>query len=102
MPTDPIGVMAGELVQDDPELRSAVKNLAMKAVERAQFIMDHGTPNLQLSVIKVLMPAVARELAKKEERDDLAVMRAEMKLMMEEMRSGVSTEVGNASSGATG
>lgn len=102
MASDPVSQMAVELVHDDPELRAAVKSLAMRAVEEAQFIMDRGTPNLKLSVIKVLMPAVARELAKKEERDDLAVLRAEMQEMMKEMRSGVQTEVGDATPGATG
>jgi hypothetical protein len=96
---DPISAMAGELIHDDPELRAAVKNLAMRAVQEAQIIMDRGTPNLKLSVIKVLMPAVARELAKKEERDDLAILRAQMTEMFKEIRDGVPGEDGDAASG---
>lgn len=97
MPTDPLANMSASLVHDDPELRAAVKSLAMEAVTQARYIMERGTPNLKLAVIKVLMPAVARELAKKEDRDDLTQLRAEMSQMFAEMRGddGVHEAIGS-------
>ncbi len=78
----PVKVIA-ELVsdQDDP-LVAAARQLANRSIEIALWHLEHGSPQLQLQVIKSIMPAIGRGLGQRSEAEELAGMRNTLEELM--------------------
>lgn len=74
-------------IQQDAILAEAARSLANRAITLAAEILENGSPNAQLNVIKALMPAVGRGLMQKHESDEMAEMRAQLEAMQQEMMS---------------
>ncbi len=67
--------------QDDP-LVAAARQLANRSIEIAMWHLDHGSPQMQLSVIKTIMPAIGRGLGQRSEAEELAGMRSQLEELM--------------------
>lgn len=87
--SDPITAMAVEIAKNDAEIEQQVRRLAKSALDHAQYILNYGTPALKMQVIKSVLPAMTKELAREQENDIIAEMRNEMAAMFDEMRGGV-------------
>lgn len=84
--SDPVAAMAVEIAKNDAEIEHKVRLLALDALHHAQYILDYGTPALKMQVIRSVLPAMTKELAREQEDEAITKMRAEMIEMFKEMR----------------
>jgi len=66
---DQVAVAVGKAIEDDDELTQAARLLADKALARAMYFLNYGSPIMQMQIIRALMPAVGRALATKADED---------------------------------
>lgn len=78
---------------DDQEVRAKVKELALKALDEVEDILDHGTPAVKTTVLRSFVPALVREMNKKKEDDEIQELKAQMAELIKEMRSGQEVEI---------
>ncbi len=67
--------------EDDP-LVAAARQLANRSIERGLWMLEHGSVQLQLQVIKSIMPAIGRGLGQRSEAEELATMRGQLEELM--------------------
>jgi hypothetical protein len=79
--SDPISI-AGRAVKEavgqDAELAAKARALADKCIDIANHYLDNGAPQVQLQVIKSIMPAIGRGMSEKGEDESIAQLRAEL------------------------
>jgi hypothetical protein len=78
----PINRAITAAVSQDSELAEEARALARKAIETANYYLDHGSPKVQLDVIKSIMPAIGRGMTEKGESDELAELRVQLAALM--------------------
>lgn len=79
---------AAALTAIDPEIQGRMKSLVHLAIDQAEYIMHHGAPPLQMQLVKALMPAMVKEMARQKEGDGQEELRREMAAVMAEVRGG--------------
>jgi hypothetical protein len=74
-------------VVDDPDVRGAVKSLALEALGEARRLLRVGTPPVRARVMATVLPILVKSIgpASDTSNDDL---RSEMEAMFAEMRAG--------------
>lgn len=82
---DPLKVMV-ETVADDEDIRERVKELCFKALDEAEYLMDHGNHTVRLQIMRSLMPGLVKSVGKKTESDELQALRETVNALMVEMR----------------
>lgn len=84
---DPINELVKQL-KDDEEVRAQTKGLAIMALQEARRIMRIGVPQEKLSLIRGMLPVLARNLSAEKDAEDesLQEMRREMANLMNEIR----------------
>lgn len=55
--------------EDDPEVRAAMKQLAMTALGEAQSLLTNAIPSVKMQLIKSLLPTLSRSLQVREGED---------------------------------
>lgn len=68
----------GQAVSEDTELAAKARALADKAINVANHYLDHGSPSVQLQVIKAIMPAIGRGMSEKGEDETIAELRQQL------------------------
>jgi hypothetical protein len=79
--SDPISIAGRavkEVVGQDAELAAKARALADKCIDIANHYLDNGAPQVQLQVIKSIMPAIGRGMSEKGEDESIAQLRAEL------------------------
>lgn len=79
--------------QDDEIVRKAVRMLAMKVLDRADYLLEEGSPATRITVIRAIMPALVKTLEKKQDDDELAELRKVLNEVRDELRTGPTTIV---------
>lgn len=86
---DPLAAAAASLAAIDPEIQAKMRRLVLQAIDQAQYLMDVGSPPMQMALVKSLMPAMVKEMAKQGgESDEVAGLRQELRELMLEVRGG--------------
>jgi hypothetical protein len=75
-------------VQDDEIIRKAIRVTALKALQRANEMLDVGSLATRTTVIRSIMPALVKTLERKETDDELTELRRQIVELMEEIRRG--------------
>jgi hypothetical protein len=81
----PLGQLVSA-VTDDPDVRAAVKQLALDVVGEAQRLMRVGSPQIRARIIASVMPAAVAGLKQAPEDESKANLRAELEEMFRELR----------------
>lgn len=69
-------------LEDDPEIRDAIKQLALTAIEEAADLIQNAAPNVKANLIRQLLPPLAKSLASGKGDDEALV---EMRKAIEQM-----------------
>ncbi len=73
-------------VEDDPEVRAAVRALSADAIRRASHLLTYGTPAIQMSMIRTLVtPLLTRQKDTSTEDKRFGELRASLQAMMEDV-----------------
>lgn len=88
MSDDLLAVLPSSLAQD-PEVYNAIKQLTLDAIHNARDILQTGSPAIQLSLIRSVLPAAARALAAKNTDDGLDDLKSEVAKMYGAMRDAL-------------
>ena len=67
---DPIDAPLIAGIENDPEVREAVKQLALDTVQSARDVLATGSPAIQLQMIRILLPGISRTVGKSDEKGD--------------------------------
>jgi hypothetical protein len=78
-------------MEDDPEIRAAIKQLALTAIEEAADLIQNAAPNVKANLIRQLLPPLAKSLAAGKGEDDAL---KEMRVAIEAMYGVAMTEWG--------
>lgn len=78
-------------LEDDPEIREAIKQLALTAIEEASELIQHAAPNVKANLIRQLLPPLAKSLASGKGEDEALV---EMRSAIGEMYDAAMQEWG--------
>lgn len=60
---------------DDAELANAARTLALKCIQLADHHLTHGSPQMQVNIIKAIMPAIGRGMKHTEESEEITNLR---------------------------
>lgn len=82
-PTTISGRAVQEAVKSDAELATSARALAQRAIAIANEYLDSGSPQMRLSVIKAIMPAVGRGLSEKGEDETITELREQLRILHE-------------------
>lgn len=81
-PVSNIGSISGRAVQEatrsDAELAEKARALANRAIDIANHYLDHGSPQVQLQVVKSIMPAIGRGMSERGEDDTIRELREQL------------------------
>lgn len=69
----------------DPDIRNRVLRLAHKALDRAEFLMEHGDPRMQATVIREYLKIFSKHIETKKANDEIELLR----LALAELRQQV-------------
>lgn len=69
----------------DPNIRNRVLRMAHKALDRAEYLMEHGDPRMQATIIKEYLKIFGKHLEVKKGNDEVELLRA----ALEELREAV-------------
>ena len=67
---------AGAGLESDPDVREAVKQLALHTIEITEEILDSAAPQQQLQMIRILMPRIVSSIGKETGEEDEAMKAA--------------------------
>lgn len=74
MPKDPadqeVANAIGRAIESDEQLQAAARLLAERALSRAMYYLEYGSPLVQMQIIRTLMPAVGRALVMKADENE--------------------------------
>lgn len=59
-----------DLVADDPQVRQAARDLALQAIARASFLVQHGNDDIQMRLIGMMAPTFRKAAMALESADD--------------------------------
>lgn len=72
----------------EAELQLVAQQLTFKAIQKAMFLLDYGSPAIQMMVIRSLLPAVGRVLTgQATEAEELTTMRVELQQLNQHLLS---------------
>lgn len=57
-------------LDDDPEVRAAIRRLAIDAIEQARELLIDASPNIKMQMIRQLLPALAKSLSAGKDEDE--------------------------------
>jgi hypothetical protein len=57
----PISLPPG--LENDPEVKAAMKKLALASIDKAMELLEEGAPAIQQRIVAMLLPSVTRSLA---------------------------------------
>lgn len=86
MATDPIVTAAAKLAAEDAAVKGAMRDLVLNAIDQAQYLMAHGSMPNRMTLIKALIPAMVKEMAKAEEEDTSQHLRDKMEEVLAQVR----------------
>lgn len=67
----------------DPNIRNRVLRLANKALDRAEFLMEHGDPKMQALVIREYLKIFGKHLETKKANDEVELLRQSLNELRE-------------------
>lgn len=73
-------------VGDDPEVRTAVKRLALAALNEAETLVTRGTPAVKARVVNSILPALVKSLADTQDTTTTDELRDRLDGLFAEMR----------------
>jgi hypothetical protein len=77
------------LARSNDILKARVMGMTLGALDRAEDLLAHGSPEVQMRVMQTVLPALVKALTQQEGEDELASMREEMESLREEvMKAG--------------
>ncbi len=76
-------------LENDPEVKAAMKRLALASIEKAMELLEDGSPAIQQRVVAMLLPQVTRSLATSSTDVD-----GELKAKVDEMYDNVRKAIG--------
>lgn len=88
-----MSIFGGELpagLDEDNEIRDAVKRLYLDGLSEARKILTHGSPAIRLQLIRSLLTSAAKTLNKPSDGDD----NGELRQKMDELYSSVNKAIG--------
>lgn len=86
---DPLVEAVSAVVASDDETKRRVQRLIQISLSRAEQMMMTGSADIQLSLIKSVVPAMVKMAGTEEKVDEHADLRAEMQSLMAEVRDTV-------------
>lgn len=73
---DQVAEAVGKAIEADDALAQAARLLAERALDRAMYFLNYGSPLVQMQIIRSLMPAVGKALVVRADEDaELAELR---------------------------
>ena len=66
-------------LEDDADVRAAIKSLALGVIEQCHDILETGMPQTKIQLIKIVLPLATKALTATQEKDDLGDLREQMK-----------------------
>lgn len=73
-------------VVDDPDVKAAVKALAINALSEAQYQLQNGTPQNKANLIRALLPSLVASMKETQSGDGLEQLRETQEQMFKELR----------------
>lgn len=80
-------------IADDEEVKAQTKRLALAVLSEALDLVENGTPQSKHTIIRSLMPALAKGLTRGQESDEIQELRKQMAELLEEVRGPGDTSV---------
>lgn len=72
----------------DDELAQAARDLTLQAIQTATYFLTNGSPQVQLSMVRSLLPVVGRAMAHgTTEAEELTAMRSELQALNQKLLS---------------
>lgn len=78
------GLMAH--VADDPEVRAAVKALALESLAQARVLVRSGAPSVKSRVVASVLPALVKGLGERQDTTTTDELRDQLDQLFAEMR----------------
>lgn len=76
----------------DPNIRARVLRMAHKALDKAEFLMEHGDPKTQQMIIREYLKIFGKHLETKKSNDEVELLRE----ALNELREAVHTRTAGA------
>lgn len=76
------------VVMTDPDMQRAVRKLAVMAIRKTNHFLVNGSPQVQMQILRSFIPALIREMARGDDGDEHAELRAEFESLRKEMMKG--------------
>jgi hypothetical protein len=93
MREDPVAEAVADAVAGDEQLASAAKLLAATAIATAQYYLTYGAPQIQLQIVRSLMPAIGRAVVERhDENEEMAGMRDQLRALQQHLFVGGSAD----------
>jgi len=71
----------------DPNIRNRVLRMAHKALDKAEFLMEHGDPKTQQLIIREYLKIFGKHLETKKANDEVELLRASLNELREAVQS---------------
>lgn len=84
MSIDPASLL-GQVAAVDPALRGRVIALANQALDEAEFLMVHGSPQVKTAIMRQFLSVFSKHLEAKEQDEELQQMRREWAALQEKI-----------------
>lgn len=79
--------LLASIAELDPGIRQRVLRLANKALDRAEYLMEHGNPQMQAIVIREYLKIFGKHLETKKSNDEIELLRTELVRLREAIHS---------------
>lgn len=80
-------------ISADEEIATATKDLVRLAIQRATYLMQYGSPPVQMQLFRSFLPVLARGLAAQAEDETLSQMKVEHEALKAEMRASLAIPI---------
>lgn len=79
-------------IAEDDELKERIRQLAWMVVDRAEYILQHGSPALQAQTMRTIMPAIVRALQQQNEDEKYLKLKQDFEQQMKEIRQNLNID----------
>lgn len=84
----------GQAIQLDDQLRSRVIRLANRAIDQAEFLMEHGDPRTQQMIIKTYLTSFNKYMEVRDENSEIVQLKRALEDLTALVRGRVPGELG--------
>ena len=67
----------------DPDIRNRVLRMAHKALDKAEFLMEHGDPKMQAIIIREYLKVFGKHMETKKANDEVELLRSALNELRE-------------------